>query len=279
MGHDWLRRSREQRRLPSEARAEPESRSRDPSDPAGRTAGLKGKGETTVKGRRSKKRAAFTLLEVLLVVALLAILASVVVPAAQTQQPLTLEAAARRVASDLRYARNLAIQYGTPVTVQFDTRAGTYDIRWAGDVTAPMPRPWNPTLLSSDGNSIHHSLNPHNRSEFGRTHFVFAAIYRSPSQSAVDDVTFGPTGGTGPARNEDTIIWVGLGRGEDSRFIRIRISWVTGLVWVGSPTSQFLLSAARPGDRVLSSLSGKRAGRPWDPNAGTSEAADQCRYL
>ena len=55
------------------------------------------------------------------------------------------------------------------------------------------------------------------------------------SRTRVTDVTFGPLGGTGPARNEETVIWLTDSNGISTRYIRLTISWVTGQVWIDPP--------------------------------------------
>ncbi|NOX56091.1 MAG: prepilin-type N-terminal cleavage/methylation domain-containing protein [Planctomycetes bacterium] len=186
--------------------------------------------------RRTNKRAAFTLLEVLLVVTLLAILASVVVPAAQTQPTPTLKSTARAFVSDLRYARSLAIQYNAPVIVRFDPANGTYEIAWSDSNRGPLPWGIEPTRATAG--PVQRRLNPGPVAGFTRAPSRFVAIFLKQSKQPVSDLTFTPTGGTGPARNEDTIIWIAQGSDRDVRFVRIRISWVTGLIWLDPPTSQ-----------------------------------------
>jgi hypothetical protein len=54
----------------------------------------------------------------------------------------------------------------------------------------------------------------------------------SESRVAVNDVTFGPLGGTGPGRSEDTIVRLTGPSGDGTQAVRLTVSWVTGQVWI-----------------------------------------------
>lgn len=177
-----------------------------------------------------KKRTAFTLMETLITVTILGILASVILPAMQSTNTRTLESAARILAADLRLARSLAIQFNTDYTVRFDQQNNVYEIVHTGTgnpppITNPLaPNPQDGTYLvelerlgatSSHGNGV-----------------SLVAVMLDDSRQPETNVTFGPLGGTGPARSEDTVIWLAKGRPQDVRFVRLTVSWVTGQVWI-----------------------------------------------
>jgi len=89
-------------------------------------------------GRR-RRLASFTLVEVILVVLLVAILAAIAVPLVIDSTSGQTVAAARRIASDLQYAQNLAIATQTPVTVTFSVDEETYGLANAsGALIHPM---------------------------------------------------------------------------------------------------------------------------------------------
>jgi prepilin-type N-terminal cleavage/methylation domain-containing protein len=71
---------------------------------------------------------AFTLIELLIVVALLAILAAVVLPGLDASTISQLRAAADLIASDLAYAQGLAISTGEPIQVQFQVQQNRYQL-------------------------------------------------------------------------------------------------------------------------------------------------------
>jgi prepilin-type N-terminal cleavage/methylation domain-containing protein len=71
---------------------------------------------------------AFTLIELVIVLAILAIAAAIVVPMASSAGGLQLRAAANLLAADLEYAKSMAISRGQRYSVVFDTLNETYQI-------------------------------------------------------------------------------------------------------------------------------------------------------
>jgi prepilin-type N-terminal cleavage/methylation domain-containing protein len=71
-----------------------------------------------------RRTAAFTLIEILVTVAILAIAALIAVPMMGSAADIQVRSAANRLAADLEYAKNMAITYQRPFTVVFDTSAG-----------------------------------------------------------------------------------------------------------------------------------------------------------
>lgn len=185
-------------------------------------------------GSRSRHaRAGFTLLETLIVVALLAILASVVLPAVNSANGHSLEAIARVIANDLRLARSLAIQQNTEWTLTFDWDNNAYELIHTGSGEfSPPPNPLEP---GSRAGQYHVSLNGLGDSSRGGQPVHLLGATLKGSLQRVSDVTFGPLGGTGPSCSEDTILWLTRGSGSEQRYLILRISWVTGQVWIEEP--------------------------------------------
>lgn len=97
-----------------------------------------------MSGTRTTSRA-FTLVEVLMVVVILAIAGAVIVPQLGNRGDLVASAAARQLMSDLMYAQNRAITNQTPVYVVFNPATGTgvggsYTVMSALPST-PIPHP------------------------------------------------------------------------------------------------------------------------------------------
>lgn len=80
------------------------------------------------RGVSRARPSAFTLIELVAVMAILAILSAVVTPAALTLSTGRHAAAARTVARDLAFARARAMATGTTTWVLFDTSANAYSI-------------------------------------------------------------------------------------------------------------------------------------------------------
>jgi prepilin-type N-terminal cleavage/methylation domain-containing protein len=71
-------------------------------------------------------RDGFTMIELLIVVAILAIAAAIVVPMASSAGSMQLRAAVNMVAADLEYAKSMSISRGQRYAVVFDKTAGIY---------------------------------------------------------------------------------------------------------------------------------------------------------
>ncbi len=191
----------------------------------------------------TNRRRGFTLVEMLIVVTVLGILASVILPSMNSTSSLIgLEAAARTLAADLRIARQSAVQYNSSYNVRIDLTANSYQITFAG--TGSVPTLTN--LLnssSSTGNSIDFDQWSSSRLKQQRVALAGAAL--KTSKTSVTDVTFGPAGGTGPSRTEDTVLWLSQGSGNERLSVLVTVSWLTGNVTVGDVTT-FPTTLIRP---------------------------------
>ena len=89
-------------------------------------------------------RAAFTLVEMLVTIAILALLAASVAPMFNDERGLRVVAAARILSSDLELAQVLTISKPSEaVVVRFDSAKNTYWLAYAYDTETPLPRPDN----------------------------------------------------------------------------------------------------------------------------------------
>jgi len=82
----------------------------------------------------------FTLIEILMVVAILGIAGALIVPQLGSRDDLKAAAAARVVMADLVYAQNLAITQQRNICVAFDLAARQYSLLTAGDML-PVQHP------------------------------------------------------------------------------------------------------------------------------------------
>jgi prepilin-type N-terminal cleavage/methylation domain-containing protein len=170
-----------------------------------------------------RKSAAFTLIEVLLVVALMAVLAGLVLPNSDPSIHDQLHSAARILAGDLAYARSLAVTYGNTCRVTFDVDGNQYVLHHAG-VDTPFRNPDDPA-----GQYVVRLADwPH----LGRTVRLVAATASDAAAEPVGDLVFGPLGGT--ARSGATVLWLSAGEGSAKRYVSLRVNPVTGLTTIGS---------------------------------------------
>lgn len=171
----------------------------------------------------------FTLVELLIVIVLIAILASVSLISTDSSNSMSLDAAARMLSADLRLARNHAIKFNTKYKVVFDLDAQTYEIQHSGSGSLPVPKN---NLASSAEDSDKYIKRMGNSSLNLPGEVFIRQIKLDTSQSNVTELEFGPMGGTGPARNEDTIIILAARRNNTTFLMPVTVSWVTGQTWV-----------------------------------------------
>ncbi len=179
------------------------------------------------------RSAGFTLVEMLIVVTIVGILASVIVPTlSSTSGAVTLEAMARCLAADIRGARQSAVQYNGNFAVTFDLANNSYQTKPIG---SSAPEMVNVLAHSGSGSTI--DLDTFGAGRMKQSHVVLGGAALKTSKGAVVDLTFTPSGGTGPTRTQDTVIWLAENSGTNRRSILITVSWITGAVSVGDVLS------------------------------------------
>ncbi|NLS94380.1 MAG: prepilin-type N-terminal cleavage/methylation domain-containing protein [Planctomycetaceae bacterium] len=181
------------------------------------------------------QRAAMTLIEVLLVVALMAILAGLAIPSASPSLVEQLRSSASIVAADLDYARSLAVTYGSDFRVVFNTEEGQYEIEHAGTNPALEDVVRNPFdgETAAAGRYLVVLAELPNLGPEVRLAALSTIDADGQPQEDVSDVAFGPLGET--SRTQDTRIWLAAGSGPAMRTITVRVNSVTGLATVESP--------------------------------------------
>lgn len=97
-----------------------------------------------------RPRRALTLIELLIVVAILGIAALLVVPATGSSQEVRLRAAARLLIADLEYAQTASIGNGAdPLVIVFDTANAAYHLAHRSDPTTPATNPASGSALTT----------------------------------------------------------------------------------------------------------------------------------
>jgi type II secretory pathway pseudopilin PulG len=172
-----------------------------------------------------------TLVELLVTLAVIAILAAVIIPHMGTQIPEQLEAAAEIVAADLEYARSLAVANGSNYRITFDPATERYYLQHSGSNTLLAVLPPSPFRQNDD---------PPDRQTTRLADLPLAqpvvrleaVVAGSGPLVSASDLEFTSLGNT--TRVDTTVIWLGCGAADDERFISIQVNPATGLVELGA---------------------------------------------
>ncbi len=176
-------------------------------------------------------RRGFSLVELLIVVALLGIFAATLIPTTETHVYGQLKTAAQTLAGDLDYVRSLAVTHNSKYTVVFDTSNRRYTIRHTGInselKTLPVAHRTGVEILSD---------RQEHRFDFDRLRELIMQVdlqfvqAGTDSPSAVSQVEFTADGST--SRSEPTVVWLAAGHGSSRRYLAVHINPTTGLTTV-----------------------------------------------
>ena len=175
-------------------------------------------------------RRAFSLVELLIVIAILGILLAVATPYLSSDVPQQLQMAADSVAGDLVYARGLAVANNSSYRITFNIAANTYLLEHTGAVTALNKLPPSPFHTFNAGST-------QQTADLSKLPMLagsvkIAAVQKNPvSPSDVTNLEFGPLGGT--TRSEATLVWLVSNATGTKMYIPITINSTTGIVDVG----------------------------------------------
>jgi prepilin-type N-terminal cleavage/methylation domain-containing protein len=180
--------------------------------------------------RRLAGRFAFSLIELLIVVAILGILIAVAAPYLSTNVPQQLQMAADSVAGDISYARGLAVANNSTYRITFNIGTNSYVMQHTGATAALNKLPPSPfhTFSADKTEQI---------AELARLSMLagsvkIAAVKKNPaSPSDVTDLEFGPLGGT--TRTEATQVWLCSTSTGTRMYIPVTVNPTTGIVDVG----------------------------------------------
>jgi prepilin-type N-terminal cleavage/methylation domain-containing protein len=183
---------------------------------------------------RRGERAAFSLIELLIIIAILGILLAAASPYLSSNVATQLQMAADAVAGDLEYARGLAVANNSSYRVTLSPSTNSYILEHSGAAAALdklFPSPFH--KISANGEQL--------TADLAELPLVagavkLAAALKNPTApSDVTDVEFGPLGGT--TRSEVTQVWLSSSGTGTTMFIPITVHPTTGLVDVGDVQS------------------------------------------
>lgn len=193
-----------------------------------------GSGADAAPGQALRARRGFSVFEMLTAATIVAVLAAVAVTTMSTGQVQNLQAVTGVLASDLDYARSLAVQYNTQWSMQFDLTNNAYSLVFAGTGSQPF-YPVNARGRGDGGSTTYVvPIKSLGQSSIGDNGVRLAGAALKTSQQNTTTITFGPLGNL-PLQTQDTVIWLTYGTGASMKYSRLTVSWVTGQVWVDQP--------------------------------------------
>jgi Tfp pilus assembly protein FimT len=183
--------------------------------------------------RAHRRSAAFSLTELLIVVATIGILAAVAVPTFAPDAATHLDSAGSVLTSDLAYTRSLAVANGSKYCLSFDVATNKYALTHSGTnpglnqlPSGPMGTPSDPPTQKNVDLSQLPTLGSRVR---------LLRVQRGSQSFTQASVEFSPLGATTSAA--ETTIWLTAGSGAAQRYIAVNVNPVTGLATRQTPTA------------------------------------------
>lgn len=186
--------------------------------------------------RCRREVAGFSLIELLMVIALLGILVGLVLPSSNPTLHDQLRSAAGILRTDLAYGRSLAISNNSTYRITFDTAGNRYVLQHSNPDPALANLDTLPDSPFRDpGDPPHrHIVDLDELPRVGPAARLLTATAGNPPQG-VADVEFDSLGQT--TRAAQTRIYLAAGQGTAARYLWISVNPATGLAEIGDYTS------------------------------------------
>jgi len=175
-------------------------------------------------------RCGFSLLELLLVIALAGLLLALVLTSGQPAVVEQLRATAGLLSADLAYARSLAVSNNSTYKITFSLKKNRYVLEHSGTNPALHTLPKSPFSLPGDS-PTKHVVDLDELPRVGPLVHL-AAVGAGDPPEATTTVEFGSLGQLTSGR--PTTIWLTAGSGNEQRYITLEIDAVTGIVRCGT---------------------------------------------
>lgn len=175
-------------------------------------------------------RRGVSLVEILLVVAILALAAGGAVTLFQPNLSNELENAAQIVLADVERARNLAVANNSQYKLTFNSDRNGYYLQHSGTNASLHALPSWPYRQADDPANRQTTLLK-NLPGLGDVEILGVLQVATSTRSAVTDLEFTSLGAT--TRTQATEIWLAAGNGSERRYLSVEIHPTTGLASVG----------------------------------------------
>jgi len=172
----------------------------------------------------------FTLLELLIVIAVICILVGAILPNGNPNVLDELRSAAQIVSTELAYGRSLAMANNDNYKFTFDTTQNRFTLQHSGSNASLNQLTVTPFSSPSD-TLYQHVVDLDELPHVGPIAQI-AAVTVSGTSQTVSDLEFNPLGAT--TRSAGTVVWLAAGNGSNKRYITITVDPVVGLSAIGS---------------------------------------------
>ena len=185
-------------------------------------------------GRRTGRRRAYTLIEMLIVITLMGILTAILLPKFEPSTYEQLQGASQIIAADLSYARSLAVTNDSQYTLTFSASDNAYTLRHTGanNLLDVLPKsPYRSAADSPDSQETKLEDLPH----LGASVEIVGVRVGSNALLSIGQIEFSSLGGLSVA--QPVTIVLACGQNTSRRYLPITIAPVTGLCTLGTYTA------------------------------------------
>lgn len=174
---------------------------------------------------------AFTLVELLIVIMVIAVLSAIVIPRADPLGQEQLLAAGEAVAGDLAYARSLAVANDSRYRITFDLPGNRYTLEHSGADSSLNVLPATAWRRSEDASTQQIT----DLDELPRSgpppRLLAVGAYTNQTAAPIIALEFGPLGQL--TQGNDVVVWLSVNASGAQGYLPLAINGATGLTTVG----------------------------------------------